>query len=149
LTATRSANYAQAGSSVLSDSPRVSHDAEASACLDVPESELRRSPLESRHVIAVEPVHEVSPQKGRPARLLGARVYLLASPGLTREWLGHLLECHVARHATASSASRDPLTVDGATIELIDTTNGFGVSITSADWEKAERILRRSRALRM
>jgi hypothetical protein len=145
-----SANYAQTGSTVMTDGPRIAHEdtTVSAACLDVPDSDQRVSPLASHRVIAIEPVYEAFPPK-RPARLLGATVYLLASPGLTKEWLGHLLECHVARHAGTTPTSPDPLSLAGVNVQVSDTGNGFGVSITSKSWEMADRIMVESRALKM
>jgi hypothetical protein len=80
-------------------------------------------------------------------QLVGAKVYLLASSGLTREWLGHLLECHIARHAGSASERPDPLAVNTASVDVVATSNGFLVTITSRDYDDAQRILRESEAL--
>jgi hypothetical protein len=114
--------------------------------MDVPDRELQRSPLDDRRVLAVQPVREPFPLKGRQAALLGATVYILASPGLTKEWLGHLIECHVAR-GTPLSPSADPLLTGWPTIDVVSTGNGFAVSITSKDPYQAERILYDSQLL--
>jgi len=119
--------------------------ASAGACTDVPAQELSRSPLEARQVLAVNAVREPFPLKGRRAALLGATVYILASPGLTKEWLGHLIECHVARGAQPSPVA-DPLT-GSPTVDVVSTGNGFAVSITSKDPYQAERILHDSQRL--
>jgi hypothetical protein len=105
------------------------------------------SPLESRRVLAVEPIHEPIPPKNLMRHLAGAKVYILASPGLTREWLGHLLECHIARVSGSASQRPDPLAVPKARVEVFSTTNGFLVTIASRDLDDAERILVASEAL--
>jgi hypothetical protein len=114
--------------------------------MDVPNRELGRSPLEDRRVLAVDPVREPFPLKGRRAALLGATVYILASPGLTKEWLGHLIECHIACAAQQSRVA-DPLVAGSPTVDVVSTGNGFAVSITSKDPYQAERILYDSQLL--
>ena len=128
-------NAAQADSAIVdATSPHTERyavvAASAGACLDVPNQELSRSPLEARHVLAVNAVREPFPLKGRRAALLGATVYILASPGLTKEWLGHLIECHIARGAQPSPVA-DPLVAGSPTVDVVSTGNGFAVSITS------------------
>lgn len=117
-----------------------------SACHDVPESERTAGPLQNRRVLAVTPVREPFPQKGRPAALLGATVYVLASPGLTKEWLGHLIECRISSVAHDSKVA-DPLAVGFPTVDVVSTSNGFAISITSRDPYEAERILHDSELL--
>jgi hypothetical protein len=143
---------AQAGSTMV-DAPasplNEQHTAVATPlppCHDVPEHELTAGPLQNRHVLAVTPVREPFPQKGRRAALLGATVYISASPGLTGEWLGHLIECHISLGAQ-SSQFPDPLAVGGPNVDIVSTSNGFGVSITSNDPYQADRILRDSKQL--
>ena len=116
------------------------------ACQDVPEHERTAGPFQNRRVLAVRPVREPFPQKGRPVALLGATVYVLASPGLTKEWLGHLIECRVSSVAHDSKVV-DPLAVGFPTVEVVSTSNGFAISITSKDPYEAERILHDSELL--
>ena len=144
--------YAQAtttaGTDATFSTPHAAvDDSVARACIDVPEAEQRVSPLESRRVLAVEPIHQPIPPKHLMRQLAGARVYILASPGLTREWLGHLLECHVARVSGSASQKPDPLAVPKARVEVFSTSNGFLVTIASRDRDDAERILIASEAL--
>ena len=144
-------NAAQADSAIV-DAPSLHPERyavapdSAGACMDVPNQELSRSPLEARHVLAVNAVREPFPLKGRRAALLGATVYILASPGLTKEWLGHLIECHIARGAQPSPVA-DPLAAGSPTVDVVSTSNGFAVSITSKDPYQAERILSESQRL--
>jgi hypothetical protein len=146
-------HYAQAATTAGTDAtfstPQATvDDAVARACIDVPEAEQRVSPLETRRVLAVEAIREPTPPKNLMQHLTGARVYILASPGLTREWLGHLLECHIARVSGSVSQKPDPLAVPKARVEVLSTTNGFLVTIASRDLDDARRILVDSEALR-
>jgi hypothetical protein len=105
----------------------------------------RTAPLQSSKVVYVRALRETSTLKGRPAALQGATVFVLASPGLTKEWLGHTLECHMA--LPPASAGADPLTLGKSTVEVSSTSNGFAIDIRSTDWDTAREILRTALAL--
>lgn len=69
---------------------------------------------------------------------------MLAAPGLTAEWLGHLVECYQARTTEAGNAlqAREscPLAEPDSSYSIASTRNGFAVSIRSPHWEAAKRI---------
>lgn len=83
------------------------------------------------------PLHESTGAKALP-RLVGAMVVVRAAPGMTAQWLGRLLQCDTARHASAA------LVPAGSTSEVGSTSNGFTVSIRSGDPEMAREIQRRA-----
>jgi len=116
---------------------------ESLACAGVSDAE-RTNPLQRTKVIFVEELRDES-QKGHPTPLQGATVYMLAAPDLTKEWLGHILECHMALPPV--STAPDPLTVGDSTVEVSSTRNGYSVRIRSIDGDKARRILNSALAL--
>ncbi|HLK35799.1 MAG TPA: hypothetical protein VKU41_03530, partial [Polyangiaceae bacterium] len=70
--------------------------AELSACAGVPESDRDEGPLARRNQIEdVETLHDRIHTKAmlQPS---GVAVYLRATPGLTEQWLGRVLLCHLA-----------------------------------------------------
>jgi hypothetical protein len=82
--------------------------------------------------------------KGYTFTPAGAVVYALAAPGLTPEWLGHLVECYQARVASEGNAlqAREscPLAEPESSYSVTPTRNGFAVSIRSTHSEAAKRI---------
>jgi hypothetical protein len=131
----------------FSSEPLTSADPAARVCVDIPVAERSSSPLQRFRVLDVVPLREPVPPRNLAQRLVGARIYLLASPGLTKEWLGHLIECYIALHAGSASPTPDPLAVTKVMADVTSTTNGFVVTLTSRDLDDAERIRRESEAL--
>jgi len=117
--------------------------AESLACASVSDAE-RTSPLQRTKVIFVEELRDES-QKGHPGALRGATVYLLAAPDLTKEWLGHIIECHTTLPPVPTGP--DPLTVEDSSVEVSSTRNGFAVHIHSIDGNRAREILNSANAL--
>ena len=113
------------------------------ACGNLSEAE-RTLPLQATTVVSVEELREPWPPKGRRAVLQGATIYILATPGLTREWLGHLLECHVARPESGA----DPFAISHATMSVSGTGDGFAIDVRSTDGDNARQILSTAKSLR-
>jgi hypothetical protein len=117
----------------------------ARSCLGVPNEQQAICPFERGHVLAVKPVREPVSPKGRDF-LVGARIYVPATPGITAEWLGHRIACYHARLAEVAPAAPGgcPL-VDASSKVRVDGTNtGFAVTVRSDDLETARAILRTS-----
>ena len=89
------------------------------------------------NVDGTEPITEREGEKALP-RLVGAAVQVHAAPGMTAQWLGRMLLCDTARHATAA------LVPDGAKSEVTSTPVGFTVVVRSKDPELAREIERRA-----
>jgi hypothetical protein len=132
-----------AGSTDQQNWPR---DDAARMCLGVPGELQSTCPLERGHVVAVKAVRESVSPKGRDF-LVGATIYVVASPGLTAEWLGHRIGCYKARLAEAAPAEPAVCPLDrSAKVRVDGTTNGFAVTVKSDDLEIARSILRASEA---
>jgi hypothetical protein len=144
----------------LSDAPellRVAHEhrdaaeqlrlAAASACAGVPRSE-QASSMRSLVVLSVEPLYEsIFPSKG--SRILsGATVRVAAEPGLTEQWLGRVMECHMAQHRVLGELKEEgcPLATIGA-VEVVGAPGSFLVRIRANDRDAAAQVLQRARGL--
>jgi hypothetical protein len=124
--------------------------AEQAACAEVPETERDQGPFARRdRIVALEEVRDRRFPKW-PPQLFGVALTLRATPGMTEEWLGRLIQCHVAHYAVvgvASSPEPSPLLVSGAVIRVSSTGLGFRVSITSSDMDVAREALTAGRAV--
>jgi hypothetical protein len=116
----------------------------AGACALIPDAEQKVCPLQRTPVLGTRQLVRPLDPKGYSFTPAGAVVYSLAAPGLTPEWLGHLVECYQARVASDSSAlqAREscPLAEPESSYSVTATRNGFAVSIRSAHTEAAKRI---------
>jgi hypothetical protein len=126
---------------------------EARVCVGIPAAERAASPLEQPDGIrSVEPAHVTTPSgKFTTTRLVGARVVVLAQPGLTAEWLQRLLDCHLAHMAAvgpaAAHADACPLALPGVSATVTSVGDGFAVVIVADDEESAAIVLARARAI--
>jgi hypothetical protein len=126
-------------------------------CALVPEVEQTRCPLQHTPVIGsrelVKRIDAKGYGKGLPPPAAfapaGAVVYTLAAPGLTAEWLGHLVECYQARTEANALQAREacPLAESGASYSISSTRDGFAVAIRSSNTETAKRIFDVSKRL--
>lgn len=128
-------------------------DAEASACGGLNEDDRDTSPFDHREdVLSSEALQSTtSGGKASTQRLLGASVTVKAIPGLTKEYLQRLVNCHSARNASMGFAmpemARCPLSVKGASATVESAGPGFRVDIRTDDSQAANEVLRRAKAL--
>jgi hypothetical protein len=96
-------------------------------------------------VTKVVPHHTaVAAGQGTYDRLVGARAYVPAKPGLTGEWL----HAELARRSAEPRAGTEcPLDVPGVSISVRSAGPGFWVSLVSSDHDDAREVLRRARTL--
>ena len=117
----------------------------SSACALIPESEQSVCPVQRTAVQGTSEIREPLNPKGNVWRPAGAIVYMVAAPGLTSQWLGHLIECYQARVAeagTASSAAQTcPLAELDSSYAIGTTRDGFAVAIHSTHSDAANRIV--------
>lgn len=96
-------------------------------------------------VTKVVPHHNaVAAGQGTHDRLVGARAYVPAKPGLTGEWLHAQL---ARRSAEPRPNTECPLDVPGVSISVRSAGPGFWVSLVSDDHDDAREVLRRARTL--
>ncbi len=120
------------------------------ACAEVPDVERDLGPFERRdRIVAVDAVKDrVFPKA--PLQLFGVDVAIRATPGTTEQWIGRVIECHLAHYAVVGATAAQapsPLLVRGANIHVSSTADGFRVSITSKDIDVARQVLSAGRAL--
>lgn len=90
------------------------------------------------------------PGKGTPwQQLVGAVIYVRATPGMTAPYLTRLLRCHALEHVPTLCTAKGgcPFALRGAQINATPTSTGFAVSIASEEPEIAAEILQRSQEL--
>jgi hypothetical protein len=86
----------------------------------------------------------VAAGQGTYDRLVGARAYVPAKPGLTGEWLHAQL---ARRSAEPRPGTECPLDVPGVSIAVRSAGPGFWVSLASQDHDDAKEVLRRAQTL--
>lgn len=123
-------------------------DAEARACSNLSEDDRGVSPFERySDIVSVAPINA----GGRFPRVLGATVHFRAVPGLTKEWLERLVDCHVARIAALGHEVPEmptcPLVPNDTSASVSSSDSGFDVDVKSWDEATAREVLRRARAL--
>jgi hypothetical protein len=132
------------------DAARTLRGVERAACAEVPDVERDQGPFARRdRIVALEEVRDRTFPKA-PPQLFGVALTVRATPGMTEEWLGRLIQCHVAHYAVvgvASSPEPSPLLVSGAVIRVSSTGLGFRVSVTSSDIDVAREVLNAGRAV--
>lgn len=124
-------------------------DRERLACTAVPDRDRDEGLFAMRdQIVAVQEVRDrVFPKA--PPQLVGARIDLRATPGVTEQWIGRIIGCHVAHYAVVGGAPAvpSPMLVAGAQVRVSSTSDGFRVWITSNDVDVARQALGASRAL--
>ncbi len=124
--------------------------AERAACYEVPDAERDAGPFAHRDQIAgVEVVRERLYPKA-PPQAIGVVVTLRATRGETEQWLGRVIECHMAHRAVVGARMAQqtcPLAVDDARVGLSSTPTGFRVAITSKDLSVARSVIDSCRGL--
>ncbi len=127
-------------------------DAEARACVGIPEDDRDMSPFAHREDIdGVDPLYTLLGSRSGGSRAVGAAVRFRAVPGMTPEWLQRLVDCHLARSAAMGYDMPEmnycPLMLKGVTATVISTGRGFAIEVRSDSVEIATEIRRRAEAL--
>jgi hypothetical protein len=123
---------------------------EQAACADVPEADRDQGPFAHREWITGFELLRDRPYPKEMLQPAGVAVYLRATPGMTEEWLGRVLECHLAYHAIVGdrpSHRSSPLLVDDIRVALSSTGDGFRIAITSRDIAAAREVIGRTHAI--
>ncbi len=128
-------------------------DAEARACVGIPDADRDESPFDRRDdITSVDELY--SPPSGAKTstrRLDGATVVFRAVPGMTAQWLQRVIDCHLARNAALGHEVPEmpycPLVLKGVTASVSPTQAGFAVAIKADSPEVAREVVRRARAL--
>jgi hypothetical protein len=128
----------------------ASADSEKAACAEVPDADRDLGPFAHReHIDRVEEVREKLFPKA-PPQLVGAAVYVRATPGVTEQWLGRVIECHLAHRATLGTLATDRAAspfAENAQVAVSSTPTSFRVAITSPDIEVARSVVAKAERL--
>ena len=83
-----------------------------------------------------------------PRHTIGAKMYLYAEKGVTKEYLRRAATCHAGSKSTPAYA-QDPLRVDGKikSIRVFGSGGSFVLSVTGDDRATGEAIWKRAKAL--
>jgi hypothetical protein len=131
------------------EAARRLRDNERSACTEVPDRDRDEGLFAMRdRIVAVKEVREKVYPKA-PPQLVGVSIDLRATPGVTEQWIGRIIGCHVAHYAVvgAAGAPPSPLLAPGAQLRVSSTSDGFRISVTSKDADVAREALSAGRAL--
>jgi hypothetical protein len=124
--------------------------AEQVACFEVPDVQRDAGPFARKdQIVGVEPL-QGRPNTKAAQRPVGVAVYLRATPGMTEQWIGRVIECHLAHRAVVGTRVAEqacPLATEEAQIDVSSTDTGFRVSITSKDVTVARSLIDRCHAL--
>lgn len=131
--------------------PPAPSDDVIQACASIPEAEQSVCPVQRTTVIGTRELRTPADPRGFLATPAGVVIYMVAAPGLTREWLGHLVECYQARVASAGNAAQAsetcPLAEPDASYMISSTGNGFAVAIHAQNGQAAKRVIQVSERL--
>ena len=123
----------------------------ASVCALIPEAEQSVCPLSRMPVVGTRQLVRPLDPKGYSMTPAGAVVFTLATPGLTPEWLGHVVECYRARAASQATATlaQDscPLAEPGSEFTVSTTRDGFALAVRSPHSDAAKHIFEVSQRL--
>jgi hypothetical protein len=128
---------------------RLLRDEEQSACYQVPDAERAQGPFGNAERIAgVEIVRDRGVFPKGPLVPVGVAVSLRAEPGMTQQWLGRLIACHMAHVAVVGHESgASPLSVAHTQVAVSSTATGFRVTVTSRDRDVARLVLDKGQEL--
>jgi len=124
---------------------------ELAACAGVSEADRDGGPFGHREWLAgVDVVREKYRFAKGPAEPAGVAVYLRGTPGVTEQWIGRVIQCHLAHKAVMGDRIAEqacPLSLDGTRVDLASTHSGFRVSITTKDISLARSLIDRCQSL--
>ena len=127
--------------------------AEDRACGGLDEASRDESPFMHRADIASveELTEEYQIGHSTMHRRVGATVTFRAVPGMTREWLQRVIDCHIARNAAMGHDVPEmpdcPLVPMGVTAVVRSVGGAFAVDIHAPPGDAADEVLRRARSL--
>jgi hypothetical protein len=124
-------------------------DEERTACYGISDADRDMGPFaREAAVTGVEVVRDRGVFPKGPLEPVGVSVYVRADSGMTQQWLGRIVACHMAHVAVSGRETRpSPLAVPNADVSVSSTQVGFRVTITSHDRDAARSVVDRGREL--
>lgn len=122
---------------------------EQTACYGIPDADRVQGPLARPDRIAgIEVVRDRGEFPKAPLKPVGVAVEVRAEPGMTQQWLGRLVSCHMAHEAVAGPDSKPSLlSVANAQVSVSATSVGFRVTVTSRDHDVARALVDKGQEL--
>ncbi len=128
--------------------------AEESACKGIAKADRQQSPFSHRgDILGVAPFEVAVGPRRKDRHLAGATVIFSPVPGLNRDRLQQVMNCHIAQNAVlgfdraAEEMPLCPLTLRGVQASVREVDVGFAVDVQSAEAGAAEVIWQRAQAL--
>jgi hypothetical protein len=108
-------------------------DQEQVACYGVPDSDRIQGPFaHPNEVTSVEVLRDRGVFPKGPLEPVGVAVNLRAEPGMTQQWLGRVVACHMAHIAVAGPDPQpSPLSVANTQVAVTPTAVGFRVTVVA------------------
>jgi hypothetical protein len=128
---------------------RELREEERAACYGVPEADVVRDPLSHPdRITGVAVVRDRGEFPKAPLKPVGVAIELRAEPGMTEQYLGRVIACHVAHVAVAGMDPQpSPLSVAHAHVSVSSTPVGFRVTVTSPDRDIARSVVDKGQEL--
>ena len=122
---------------------------ERAACEGVPDADRLSGPFaQPQRVTNVEVVRDRVRLPKVFLEPVGVAVYMKAEPGMTQQWLGRIVACHVAYVAVSGQGERrSPLSVANTQVAVTPTSVGFRITVTSKDSDTARSVVAKGEAL--
>lgn len=129
--------------------------AEAEFCQGVSERDKALSPLshygDIASVMELKVERYLPGQTGPVLQVVGGRLVFDEVPGLTKDRLERLIQCHLARHRALSyrmeDVSEDPLSLQGIRVLVEPVGTGLAIDVRAADTEVVAKVLDRIRKI--
>jgi hypothetical protein len=129
---------------------RLLRASEQSACSEIPDAEREMGPFTRRdRIVGMEVLRDRSFPKA-PTQPAGVAIYVRATPGLTEQWVGRLVECARAHRAVLGArenSAASALFEAGPEFRVSATPTGFRVAIKSLDIEVGRAVIEKAHML--
>lgn len=122
-------------------------DEERFACANVSDADRSLGPFARPD--RIETVQDRDPVFPKATATVGIAVYVRAEPGLTEQWLGREVACHLAHLAVVGHADDrgSSLSLDTVQVTVSSTPLGFRVTMTSRDRDAMHALVEKGNAI--
>jgi hypothetical protein len=124
-------------------------DEEQVACYGLSDSDRLQGPFaHPNQITSIEVVRDRGLFPKGPLVPVGVAVDLRAEQGMTQQWLGRVVACHMAHVAVVGQDPQpSPLSVANTQVSVSSTSVGFRVTVTSHDRDVARSVLNKGQEL--
>jgi len=131
------------------DAAKRLREDEQAACYQVPEASRVQGPFaHPDQITGIEVLRDRGTFPKGPLVPVGVAVDLRAQPGLTQQWLGRIVACHLAHVAVAGGDPKpSPLSVANTQVSVSSTSVGFRVTVTSRDRDVVHSVVEKGQEL--